>query len=338
MKILHFASVRDNYAAGLSFSVPNLIKAQNLNKKVKIAFLCNIINGINLKRVDFKHYDVFVLHSFFIPSYIKLLLFIPRQKKIITCPRGTFSTSNRYNTIKHAYSLMYFGIIKLRSLNFGIHFLTENEQKRSRFHAQKEFLAGNTMDMPIKVNKNLNYYYQRKFNKKNIVYIGRFSTQHKGLNILFNLLKQHRDEIIKNNIKFSFYGPETEDKIKLYKNAKINKLSFVSFNNEVYGEEKENIYKDCMFNILTSRFEGFPMSVLESAALCIPQILSKGTNLKKIMREINFGIEFSDSFINEIIKLDFKRYKKMCERARYFAEQYSLENIGKETIKYYKTL
>jgi len=335
MKILHFAGFFNNKASGLSFSVPNLIKSQNSNRIEDIAMLHNTKDGINLRDIDFNLYETFVLHSFFIPGYIKLLFKIPKNKKVIICPRGAFSSSNKYDLKKLIYAFVYFGVIKLRRLNFGIHFLTINEQKRSRFHAKNEFVVGNSIQITNDEQNNPTDHIQRKYNAKEIVFIGRFSKHIKGLDNLFLALKKNRDEILKHLIKFTFYGPEIEDKEWLKKYTQNNNLTFVSFFDEVYGEEKEKIFANAMFNILTSRSEGFPMAVLESSAFATPQILSKGTNLQESMLNSNFGIAFNDSFINEISLMKFEDYKIMCQNAQHFARQHSMENIGSKTIKYY---
>lgn len=336
MKILHFASIFENKAAGLSFSVPGLLKAQNSISDSEVAFLYNTKNGINLKSIDFSNYNAFVLHSYFYPAYLKLLLRIPRHKKIIICPRGAFSKSNHYSTKKHVYSFVYWSLIKVRRLKVGIHFLTENERKRSRFHLIKEFVAGNTTHFNNSKPKQVNYL--NKFESKEVVYVGRFSKHIKGLDTLLDILIKYRDEIKKHSIKFSFYGPGTEDKKWLIENAKNHELDFISFYDEVYGLEKEKIYSNSMFHILTSRSEGFPMSVLESSIFATPQILSNGTNLQEIMIKSEFGIPFNNSFINEIAALTFEDYKKMCINALDFAQQHSLENIGKKTLENYREL
>lgn len=335
MKIIHFGVVKEFYAAGLSFSIPNLIKAQNLIEKEKKAYLFSIKDVLKIKLINFDNYSIFVLHSFFIPSYIKLLLYVPTDKKIIICPRGAFSISNKYSIKKSIYSMVYFGIVKLRKLNIGIHFLTENEKKRSRYHAKKEFVIGNSIELFNINEKNLIRYYQRKFISKEIIYVGRFLKHIKGLDYLFEMLKKHREEIQFHKLKFSFYGPECKDLLWLQLYSKNNNLTFVSFFPEIYGEKKAKKYNNAMFHILTSRSEGFPMSVLESTSLYTPQILSKGTNLQGSMLSCNFGMAFSDSFINEILKLNFNDYKKMCLNARQFAKNHSLQTIGKITTKAY---
>src|SRR5690606_3457045 len=130
-------------------------------------------------------------------------------------------------------------------------------------------------------------------------------------------------------------GPDSVDKQSLIKFTENEKLSFVSFNDAVYGKEKEKVNKEAMFHILNSRSEGFPMSVIESTAFYTPQILSVGTNLQNSMKESGFGIESEKLDVDCIKNLDFDVYSQICLNARAFAEKHDLSVIGRETLKKY---
>lgn len=338
MFIIHLASIFTNKASGLSFSIPYLIEAQNTVNKEEIATLYNTKNGIKHADINFQNIDIFVLHSYFYPVYLNLLLSIPQTKKIILCPRGAFSKSNHYSIKKHIYSVLFFAIIKFRKLHLGIHFLTNNEQIRSRFHSKNEFVAGNTLPKIISNKLLTSEIVKSKYLSKKIVYIGRFSSHIKGLDLLFDSFYKNYDAILKNGFKFSFYGPETEDKKKLMDFSKRYNLTFVSFHNEIYGIKKEEVFKDAMFHILTSRSEGFPMAVLESCAWSTPQILSKGTNLMEMMLEHDFGFNFNDSLANNLNTLCLEEYSKLCVNARNFAQLHDFDTIGKKTLNYYKNI
>lgn len=335
MKILHLASVFPNKASGLSFSVPNLIGAQNKSFKKELAVLYNTKNGFSIKREELEQYNILVLHSFFIPGYLKLLLLLPKKIKVVICPRGAFSKSNNYALKKHLYAGLYFSILKFRGLKYAIHFLTPSEKNRSRFNTANDFVVGNCLSVSEIVIEDIKNHIKKKYESKTIVYIGRFSKHIKGLDILFELLKANKIKVEKNKIKFKFYGPDSVDKQALIHFTEKENLGFVSFYDAVFDEEKEKVYSEAMFHILNSRSEGFPMSVIESTAFYTPQILSVGTNLQDFMKYFGFGIESEKLDIDYLKKLDFETYSQLCLNARAFAEKHDESVIGEETLEMY---
>lgn len=335
MKILHFGPVTESKSAGLSFSIPNLIKSQNYATKSEVAFLYNTENGVKARTLELAQYQIIVLHGYFFLSYFKVLIKMPRNVKLIICPRGSFSKSNKYDLKKHLYSLIYFSIIKIRGLNYSFHFLTKDEMRRSRYKTKNDFVIGNSIDISVS-DVFYNELLKCKFKNKNIVYLGRFDNQMKGLDLLFSFILENKKTIEKNNIKFNFYGPSTQDKDRLIYFVKKHKIVNVEFHDEVYGDMKKRIFKKATFHILASRSEGFPMSVLESSSLYTPQLLSKGTNLQGAMILNRFGFPFNDQMLEKIIDLTFDEYKTIAVNARLFAEKHSYKAIGIKTKEFYK--
>lgn len=333
MKILHFGSVAKNKASGLSFSIPNLIKSQNSYKNKEVAFLFNTKIKKNISRTELKKYNIIVLHSYFIPLYLRVLMIVPRKTKIIICPRGAFSQQNKFVTKKHIYTFFYFSIIKLRKLNVSIHFLTEGERNRSRFRCNNDFILGNTIQIKNETEK-INEL-GSKFYNGNIVYIGRFSSHIKGLDLLFELILENKELLEANNIRFDFYGPNSPDKELFMKLVNENNLSIIRFFEGVFNDEKNSVMRKAKFHILNSRSEGFPMSVLESSSFYTPQLLSGGTNLKETMINRNFGLAMDEDVFEKIISLSFIEYKEMALQAYNFALDHSLDNIGEKSLIYY---
>ncbi len=333
MKTLHFASVFENKASGLSFSVPNLIASQNIGKISCQAFLYNTVNPVKISSKELNRYDVIVFHSFFIVSYLQLLIKFPKRKKLVICPRGAFSLSNRYSLKKHLYSALYFGLINTKKIDYRIHFLTENEKKRSRFHSKNDFVIGNSIDLKnIKMDDNI---LMEKFKNRRIVYIGRFSIHIKGLDLLSNFIIENKDDIEAYNLEFHFYGPSSSEKNELKSMFIENNLKCVHFHGPIFGREKEEVLSSASFHILNSRSEGFPMSVLEAAKFFTPQLLSTGTNIEQTMVDENFGFSVNKEMFNKINNLSFEEYKTLAMNARGFAERHSFKNIGDQTNKEY---
>lgn len=333
MKILHFGSIYPNKASGLSFSIPNLIHAQNTDKSSPIAYLYNTKNSINFKNIELNQYSVIVLHSFFIPGYLKLIFKIPKNIKIIICPRGAFSISNNYGLKKKIYSVLYFLILKIRNLNYSIHFLTENERIKSRFRSKGDFVVGNSIEIQtsaVDVD-----FLRRKFDNKKIVYVGRFDSKIKGLDLLLLQIIDNKEIIKSAGFELHMYGPDSNDKKGLQSMSNKNNLDMVHFHDTIFESEKKDVLDSAFFHILNSRSEGFPMTVLESTKYFTPQLLSKGTNLQQTMIMENFGFSVDYHVFENLKNLSFEEYKTMAINARNFAMRHSFKEIGNETNKKY---
>ena len=132
-----------------------------------------------------------------------------------------------------------------------------------------------------------------KFSESNnqklfLYYIGRFDIIHKGLDILFDAL-----EILDNQnekICITFFGKGNEEEEK-YIDARIDKISNIDIKKygPIYGEEKESLLRQYDAMVLTSRYEGFPMTVLEALSYGVPCLVTEGTNVGDFLQEANVG-------------------------------------------------
>lgn len=110
-----------------------------------------------------------------------------------------------------------------------------------------------------------------------IVYIGRISIEHKGLDILLDAIDIIQKENC-NKFHIFFYGNPSDDGVPELK-RRLEKCSIASYEGGVYGKDKEKLLKEADVFILTSRYEGMPMGVLEAWSYGIPCILTEGTNM-----------------------------------------------------------
>lgn len=334
MKILHFAPVSKDKASGISFSVPNLIKGQNLSiGSTGGSELFNIRDAKRLEKGLLKEYDVIAFHSFFHPIYIRALLKIPQKARIIVCPRGAFSSKNHFDLKKRLYSSLFFFILRLKTKNWSIHFLTKNERKISRYGGKNDFVLGNCIETSGNIE---NIELKRKFEAKTIVYVGRFSNHIKGLDLLFDFFVKYQIEMKELGYRVNLFGPESSDKDVLKKRKQENQLDFVEFFPAVFTDEKEKVFKSSTFHILNSRSEGYPMAVLETMKFHTPQILSKGTNLLEDLEEWNFGFEFDRNLIESLSRLDFHAYNKLTQNVKNYVELHDCEVIGERSLAFYK--
>lgn len=118
-------------------------------------------------------------------------------------------------------------------------------------------------------------------------FCGRIDTYHKGLDLLlkgFQIFKE------KGGIgRLELIG-DGKDRPKLEQFAqKLGIADSVVFHGALYGQVKfETLYSFDVF-LHTSRMEGFPMAVLEAAALSIPCLTSEATNVNSYIQQYDAG-------------------------------------------------
>ena len=171
-----------------------------------------------------------------------------------------------------------------------------------------------------------------------IVFIGRININHKGLDELAKAI-----QILKNggveNIHFSFYGNEDDPDVETFKQMILGLQPIAEYYGGIYGEEKKEKLLSSDLFILTSRYEGMPMGVLEAISYGLPCIVTPGTNMADIISEADAGwiADFSaESISNTIFKAiaDLKDRKTVIKRNAYeLSKKYSWKEIAKKSIK-----
>src|SRR5690606_3442020 len=262
-----------------------------------------------------------------------LILFrLPQKSLVIITPRGAFTLKNKNILKKRIYSLLYFSIAKIKRHRLKVHYLTASEFDNSRFKNLPSFVVGNSI-----MKDSISMKSTRQYSKDgiNVIFMGRFNTYIKGLDLLCDHIRRFQSFYESKNIQFNLYGPDSKDKNEIRDYLANNGIENVFIHPPVYGEEKVRVIDKADFHILTSRSEGFPMSVLETLARGCPQILSEGTNMLPLLEENKFGFVFDDDLVTKISELDSDGYLKMTHNAIECAEEHSSKNIALKTFNEY---
>lgn len=102
----------------------------------------------------------------------------------------------------------------------------------------------------------------------------------KGLDVSLEVLARIKD---RTDFSFLILGPDEGELLTLQ--AQVRRLGLgdrVVFGGTVDGRDKLSVMKACDLFLFTSRDEGLPMTVLEVAALGIPQVLSAECNVPEV--------------------------------------------------------
>lgn len=193
-----------------------------------------------------------------------------------------------------------------------------------RFRFKRNIQIYNPID-PTLLDKNSIY----NSNSKKIVSVGRLGYQKN-----FERLIEIASCIFKDNTEWSWdiygEGPDREKLETLIKNKNLSgKVKLCGQVNNLYS-----LYENYAFMVMTSRYEGFPMTLLEGAAKGLPMIsFDIPTGPNEIIKNGENGFLCQDNGNGDMIeKIQFlmKREKlriKMSEKSRKTAEYFSVNKI-----------
>lgn len=350
MKILHITATHLKKYGGIPVVLENLVKNQNRINDVTSMVLSVKYNVDEIKSDYFvfkkgmdeiKRFineynpDTIIFHGIYFIEYVTISKIIDKMNiKYYIEPHGSFM---KVAQKKGAFKKMLVNKLLLNNFfsnAYGYIFLNDNEKKESIFSTKNDLIIPNGIE--IKKEK-----IEKKVNKKiNIVFIGRIDINHKGIDRLMEALKKIDD--IERMFKVSIYGVGGKKEIKTL-NKYINKFNNleVEFRGAIYDKEKVKVLIESNIMILTSRYEGFPMSIIEALYYGNPCIVTSGTNVREIIDNNNLGWGSDDNCIEEIILKAVKEYNEKSDyyithTQKFIRENYKWEKIAEESIKFLK--
>lgn len=306
MVIVVVSNLSGDPSSGLTYSVPARIKALeeiddvlwiNLTESVcdnwkavkSFHKISEYGDKMSLKILpeQYKRPDIVVLEDFY---YLKTLLFSYelRRKGIpyIIVPRSNLTYLAQHNKAwlkKKISNFLLFYRFAQKAL--CIQYLTDTEKSNSSDKWNKRYIiVPNGITMPDTP--------KASFSEDGIksIFIGRLNAYHKGLDLLLEAIYKEKGNLIASNFSLIIYGKENRD-FEILKEM-VNNFELwdiVSFGGEITGREKEEaILKSDLF-IMTSRFEGHPMGLIEALSYGLPCLVSDGTNMAKEIYDADAG-------------------------------------------------
>jgi glycosyltransferase involved in cell wall biosynthesis len=180
--------------------------------------------------------------------------------------------------------------------------------------------------------------------KVEILFLGRIDVNHKGLDLLLPAVKKLYNGDMRDKIHFSFYGSGEDSDTAWLKKEVAGMEGFADFYGPVYGEAKNRVYQNSDLMVLTSRYEGFPMVILESLSHGTPCLVTPDTNVADIMQENDCGwvAEFDSDKIADTLNYaisDIEARKDLIRsNALNTGLQYKWNHIAEISIDRYKEI
>lgn len=299
MNILYISHLSTNIAAGLNWSVPASVNAQskidnvlwvNMTdclmphwKEVKAYHNIREYDG-NLNSLDclpppFNNPNVVVFEGFYYMDDVRIGKLLHKNKiPYIIIPRSSLTSLALHN---HAWfkkwlaHLLYFDRFVKNAK--AIQYLTKQEADDSigRFKTPY-FIVPNGFSTPQEQ--------KTCFLDDGLTasFIGRLDMFQKGLDLLLDAMTELHQELLSARFHLNIYGPRRYDFYKIKEEIEKRAIEdIVTLNDEVGGGAKKNVLMNTDLFVMTSRFEGHPMGLIEALAYGLPCLVTPGTNMLK---------------------------------------------------------
>lgn len=287
--------------------------------------------------VPFNKPDLVVFESFYYMDDVKIAKQCLKKKvPYIVVPRSALTRKgqNQKKYKKIPANIMFFKPMTKGAA--GIQYLTRAELKDSGMSWNRNaFVIPNGVYPASKT---------KTWDKIGLhgVYIGRFDPYQKGLDLLIDACEILRDELLEAGVQIDLHGPERlgwQEKIRQEVKEKILD-EIIIVKDGVFGDEKKNVLLSADFFIMTSRFEGHPMSMVEALSYGLPVFATQGTNMAEEIKMYNAGWDCEntvESIVDGLKRLIISKNSipELSKNALDLSYKYNWDRLAEENHKEY---
>ena len=355
MIILYISNIGMDKAAGMYWSIPASVAAQqqydnclwvNLNgcdePSWRQVSAFRTINEVDLSVFPesmpslHSHPDIVVFEGFYCFQHVKMAKELQyRDIPYIVIPRGSLTTQafhnhNFLNYIKKKIACRFLFRPYTRKAS-AIQFLTEQEYIDSgNSWCRNHFIIPNGINMPES--------YKVGFSSDRImgVFIGRPSMLHKGLDILAEACELVQEDMRKAQFTIDCHMPKKEDYDAIVDMVDGKGISdIMRVKDGVFGDEKKQALLSSDIFIMTSRFEGHPMALIEALSYGLPVAVTEGSNMRREIAKSDAGWA-CDTSVNGVVAMlkaiivEHSTFVKKSMNARNLAANYRWDNLAKD--------
>ena len=358
MNILYLSHLSGNLYAGPTYSVPKQIEYQS---KIDNVFWYNAVKTDIDKWKSYKYYhdlsdypnetirdlpspfnspDIIVVELFYNMARSPLLReLINSEVPYVIIPRGELTRQAQSRKRLKKIMANKFIFNKYSRNASAIQYLTKQEYLDSGEKWNKNHII-----IPNGIGVRNNIAKKVRGNSTKCVSIGRFEPYQKGLDMLIEACSTIKDQLNQANCTIDIYGPDVENKRQFLEKEllRYGLGSLVKFHDGVYGKEKEEILRNSDVFLITSRFEGHPMALIEALSFGLPVVATEGSNMKNEIELYDAGWTADNnvrSISNALLKMSCEvDYSKKSNSAIELSKNYFWSTITKlahgEYLKY----
>ncbi len=360
MNVLFISNLTGNLYAGPNNSVPAQVRAQS---KVDNVFWYNINHvkreewskdGLDCKNLQdypsarlkdlpepFNCPDIAIVEELYCYPFCKLIRDLQKRKiPYVIIPRSemTEQAQKKRHLKKIVGNLIYFNRMIRKAA--AIQYLTEQERTESEEQWKKKcFVIPNGIIKKEVV--------REAFSKSEIraTYIGRYELYQKGLDLMMQAIAQEQTVLRESGFILNMYGPDQENTVAQLKDMleKFGIADIVKINSSVFGAEKEKVLLETDVFIMTSRFEGHPMGLIEALSYGIPCVTTLGTNISDEI--LNYGAGWSSENNVESVRISLKKMvgeksvlPEKSKGAIRLADKFSWDKIASQSSEIYEKI
>lgn len=288
MKILHVAKLLGVNTNGIDNVVRMLFLHQSKSNAVSVDVFDTSMKNSFSSFFRLRKFDLIIFHSIFcVKTWIYIYICILNKIPYVIVPHSGLTKASLNKSKMKKKAVMSIFLKRFIKKSAGVHFLNVDEKDNSLQCYSNSFIVPNGVCVPELKNKVTEH-------ERYLAFLGRYDLHHKGIDILLEAVNQLKKELRDNGIHLRMHGHDKDGHSEEYIKSFIsdNGLSdLILLRGPIFdNEEKVNYLRNASAYILTSRYEGLPITVLEGLSVDTPCLITKETNVAQVIETNNFGL------------------------------------------------